>query len=152
MAVGVAVALILMPIEVVAEESEARTEGSLYFEENESEVQPVAGYQGRDDGEWIWTSEYGYVWHPWVSSGRRPYYNDYYNDYYADSYYGNGRWGWYPSYGWEWIPYGNYGYWGGWYGPGVGGGHLGRFRGHGGGFVGHGGRSGGHGGGGGGHR
>jgi hypothetical protein len=143
MAVGVAVALILMPIEVVAEESEARTEGSLYFEENESEVQPVAGYQGRDDGEWIWTSEYGYVWRPWVSSGRRPYYYDYS---YADSYYGYGRWGWYP-FGWAWIPYG---YRGGWHGPGVGG-HLGRFRGHGGGFVGHGGRFGGHGGGYGGH-
>ncbi|MGE5357397.1 MAG: DUF6600 domain-containing protein [Bacteroidales bacterium] len=58
-----------------------------------------------EDGRWMSTPEYGYVWYPRVSAGWRPYYNGY--------------WDYVGPYGWTWIgndpwcwPTHHYGRWG----------------------------------------
>jgi len=67
-------------------------------------VPPAAANELRDYGEWVYSSEYGYVWRPRVSQGWSPYYY--------------GRWTWISPYGWTWVsyePWGwypyHYGYW-----------------------------------------
>ena len=72
--------------------------------ENQANVPPAAAYELREYGEWVNSSEYGYVWRPRVSAGWSPYYY--------------GRWAWISPYGWTWIsyePWGwypyHYGYW-----------------------------------------
>ena len=72
--------------------------------EKQVNVPPAAAYELREYGEWVYSSEYGYVWRPRVSSGWSPYYY--------------GRWSWVSPYGWTWIsyePWGwypyHYGYW-----------------------------------------
>ncbi len=51
----------------------------------------------REYGDWVWTSEYGYVWRPYVDDSWEPY------DY--------GRWVWNDLYGWVWVPYEPWGWW-----------------------------------------
>jgi len=72
--------------------------------EKQANVPPAAANELRDYGEWVHSSEYGYVWRPRVSQGWSPYYY--------------GRWAWVSPYGWTWIsyePWGwypyHYGYW-----------------------------------------
>lgn len=70
-----------------------------------------------DYGDWVYTSQYGYVWRPY--SNTIGYYRDW-------SPYRYGRWTWFPPYGWTWVndePWGwatyHHGRWvylsGGWY-------------------------------------
>lgn len=73
-------------------------------EEKQAGVPPAAAYELRDYGDWVYSSEYGYVWQPRVSAGWSPYYY--------------GRWVWILPYGWTWVseePWGwypyHYGYW-----------------------------------------
>jgi len=72
--------------------------------EKQAGVPPAAANELRDYGEWVYSSEYGYVWRPRVSQGWSPYYY--------------GRWAWISPYGWTWVsyePWGwypyHYGYW-----------------------------------------
>ena len=72
--------------------------------EKQAGVPPAAAHELRDYGEWVYSSEYGYVWRPRVASGWSPYYY--------------GRWVWISPYGWTWVsyePWGwypyHYGYW-----------------------------------------
>jgi hypothetical protein len=72
--------------------------------EKQAGVPPAAANELRDYGEWVYSSEYGYVWRPRVSQGWSPYYY--------------GRWTWISPYGWTWVsyePWGwypyHYGYW-----------------------------------------
>ena len=72
--------------------------------EKQAGVPPAAASELRDYGEWVYSSEYGYVWRPRVSQGWSPYYY--------------GRWVWISPYGWTWVsyePWGwypyHYGYW-----------------------------------------
>jgi len=72
--------------------------------EKQAGVPPAAANELRDYGEWVNSSEYGYVWRPRVSPGWSPYYY--------------GRWVWISPYGWTWVsyePWGwypyHYGYW-----------------------------------------
>ncbi|MGA7104480.1 MAG: DUF6600 domain-containing protein [Candidatus Deferrimicrobiaceae bacterium] len=72
--------------------------------EKQANVPPAAANELRDYGEWVNSSEYGYVWRPRVSQGWSPYYY--------------GRWAWISPYGWTWVsyePWGwypyHYGYW-----------------------------------------
>ncbi len=72
--------------------------------EKQAGVPPAAAHELREYGEWVHSSEYGYVWRPRVSAGWSPYYY--------------GRWTWISPYGWTWIsyePWGwypyHYGYW-----------------------------------------
>ncbi|HBO70021.1 MAG TPA: hypothetical protein DD658_07770 [Deltaproteobacteria bacterium] len=72
--------------------------------EEQAGVPPAAANELRDYGEWVNSSEYGYVWRPRVSPGWSPYYY--------------GRWAWISPYGWTWVsyePWGwypyHYGYW-----------------------------------------
>jgi len=73
-------------------------------EEREAGVPPAAATELREYGEWVYSSEYGYVWRPRVAPGWSPYYY--------------GQWSWISPYGWTWIsyePWGwypyHYGYW-----------------------------------------
>jgi hypothetical protein len=73
-------------------------------EEREAEVPPAAAYELRDYGEWVESSDYGYVWRPQVAAGWSPYYY--------------GRWNWVSPYGWTWVsyePWGWYPYHFGWW-------------------------------------
>jgi len=79
-------------------------EPKLTNEEQEAGVPPAAATELRDYGEWVYSTEYGYVWRPRVAPGWTPYYY--------------GRWTWISPYGWTWIsfePWGwypyHYGYW-----------------------------------------
>lgn len=81
-----------------------REENRLSDEERQAGVPPVAATELRDYGEWVQSTEYGYVWRPRVAPGWSPYYY--------------GRWVWISPYGWTWIssePWGwypyHYGYW-----------------------------------------
>jgi len=72
--------------------------------EKQAGVPPAAANELRDYGEWVYSTEYGYVWRPRVSQGWSPYYY--------------GRWTWISPYGWTWVsyePWGwypyHYGYW-----------------------------------------
>jgi hypothetical protein len=72
--------------------------------EKQAGVPPAAANELRDYGEWVFSSEYGYVWRPRVSQEWSPYYY--------------GRWTWISPYGWTWVsyePWGwypyHYGYW-----------------------------------------
>ena len=73
-------------------------------EEREAGVPPAAAYELRDYGEWVNSSDYGYVWRPRVADGWSPYYY--------------GRWTWVSPYGWTWVayePWGWYPYHFGWW-------------------------------------
>lgn len=81
-----------------------REEIILSDEERQAGVPPTAASELRQYGEWVYSSEYGYVWRPRVAPGWSPYYY--------------GRWVWISPYGWTWIsyePWGwypyHYGYW-----------------------------------------
>jgi Family of unknown function (DUF6600) len=83
---------------------ERREETRLSDEESQAGVPPSAAVELRDYGEWVHSSEYGYVWRPRVAPGWTPYYY--------------GQWVWISPYGWTWIssePWGwypyHYGYW-----------------------------------------
>jgi len=72
--------------------------------EKQAGVPPAAANELREYGEWVYSTEYGYVWQPRVSPGWSPYYY--------------GRWVWISPYGWTWVsyePWGwypyHYGYW-----------------------------------------
>jgi hypothetical protein len=65
---------------------------------------PAAAYELRDYGEWVNSSDYGYVWRPRVADDWSPYYY--------------GRWVWVSPYGWTWVayePWGWYPYHFGWW-------------------------------------
>lgn len=83
---------------------ERREETRLSEAEREAEVPPAAATELREYGEWVYSSEYGYVWRPRVAPGWSPYYY--------------GQWMWISPYGWTWIsfePWGwypyHFGYW-----------------------------------------
>jgi hypothetical protein len=57
----------------------------------------AAATELRGYGEWVWTSEYGYVWRPNVAEDWAPYYY--------------GRWAWVYPYGWNWVGYEPWGWW-----------------------------------------
>ncbi|HEY5765715.1 MAG TPA: DUF6600 domain-containing protein, partial [Candidatus Deferrimicrobiaceae bacterium] len=83
---------------------EPRGETALSDEERQAGVPPAAATELREYGQWVYSSEYGYVWQPRVAPGWTPYYY--------------GRWVWISPYGWTWIssePWGwypyHYGYW-----------------------------------------
>lgn len=83
---------------------EGREETRLSEEEKQAGVPPAAADELRQYGEWVYSSEYGYVWRPRVAPGWTPYYY--------------GQWDWISPYGWTWIsyePWGwypyHYGYW-----------------------------------------
>ena len=46
-------------------------------------------------GDWVYTSDYGYVWRPHTTVV---------NKYYDWAPYRHGRWEWCPPYGWTWVP------------------------------------------------
>lgn len=73
-------------------------------EEQQASVPPAAAYELRDYGEWVDSSDYGYVWRPQVADDWSPYYY--------------GRWVWVSPYGWTWVsyePWGWYPYHFGWW-------------------------------------
>jgi len=73
-------------------------------EERQASVPPAAAYELRDYGEWVNSSDYGYVWRPRVADDWSPYYY--------------GRWSWVSPYGWTWVsyePWGWYPYHFGWW-------------------------------------
>jgi hypothetical protein len=73
-------------------------------EEQQAGVPPAAAYELRDYGEWVNSSDYGYVWRPRVADDWSPYYY--------------GRWVWVSPYGWTWVayePWGWYPYHFGWW-------------------------------------
>lgn len=83
---------------------ERREEPRLSEEERQAGVPPAAATELRQYGEWVYSSDYGYVWRPRVAPGWTPYYY--------------GQWVWISPYGWTWIsaePWGwypyHYGYW-----------------------------------------
>jgi len=85
-------------------EEKGAEEPTLSDEEREAGVPPAAANELREYGEWVYSSEYGYVWRPRVAPGWSPYYY--------------GQWTWISPYGWTWIsyePWGwypyHYGYW-----------------------------------------
>lgn len=58
----------------------------------------------RDNGDWVYVGEYGWVWRPYASAGWRPYYN-------GSWHYGpRGHKIWYSAEPWGWVPY-HYGRW-----------------------------------------
>lgn len=80
-----------------------------------SEVQPFYG-ELSDNGNWVETDDYGWVWTPEsASTSWRPYYEGYW-DYGPGGYfwvssepwgwapYHYGRWAWTSGYGWAWVP------------------------------------------------
>jgi len=76
---------------------EPAPETTLTEEERKAGIPPTAATELRGYGEWVWTSEYGYVWRPYVADGWAPYYY--------------GRWTWVYPYGWNWVGYEPWGWW-----------------------------------------
>jgi len=72
-------------------------ETTLSDAERKAGVPPGAATELRDYGDWVWTSEYGYVWRPYVADEWAPYYY--------------GRWTWVYPYGWNWVAYEPWGWW-----------------------------------------
>jgi len=67
-------------------------------------IPQAAATELRQYGEWVSTTDYGYVWRPYVADGWSPYYY--------------GQWSWVYPYGWNWVGYEPWGWWpyhyGGW--------------------------------------
>lgn len=85
-------------------ESRPAPEATLTEAERKAGIPGAAATELREYGEWVWTSEYGYVWRPNVADGWAPYYY--------------GRWAWVYPYGWNWVgyePWGWYPYHYGWW-------------------------------------
>ena len=83
---------------------EPAPETTLTEAEQNAGIPQAAATELREYGEWVQTSEYGYVWRPYVADGWSPYYY--------------GRWTWVYPYGWNWVGYEPWGWWpyhyGGW--------------------------------------
>lgn len=78
-------------------ESGPAPEATLTDAEREAGIPGAAATELRGYGEWVWTSEYGYVWRPDVADDWAPYYY--------------GRWAWVYPYGWNWVGYEPWGWW-----------------------------------------
>ena len=78
-------------------ESKPVPEATLTDPEREAGIPESAATELREHGEWVWTSEYGYVWRPDVAEDWAPYYY--------------GRWAWVYPYGWNWVGYEPWGWW-----------------------------------------
>lgn len=79
------------------QESKPAPEATLTDAEREAGIPGAAATELRGYGEWVWTSEYGYVWRPDVADDWAPYYY--------------GRWAWVYPYGWNWVGYEPWGWW-----------------------------------------
>jgi len=73
------------------------SEPALTEAEREAGIPQSAATELRGHGEWVLTSEYGYVWRPNVADDWAPYYY--------------GRWAWVYPYGWNWVGYEPWGWW-----------------------------------------
>lgn len=80
-----------------AAEPEPAPEAVLTEAERQAGIPGAAATELRGHGEWVWTSEYGYVWRPNVTDDWAPYYY--------------GRWSWVYPYGWNWVGYEPWGWW-----------------------------------------
>jgi hypothetical protein len=80
-----------------AADSKPPAEANLTEAEREAGIPGAAATELRGYGEWVWTSEYGYVWRPNVADDWTPYYY--------------GRWAWVYPYGWNWVGYEPWGWW-----------------------------------------
>ena len=78
-------------------ESKPAPEATLTDAEREAGIPGAAATELRGYGEWVWTSEYGYVWRPNVADEWAPYYY--------------GHWDWVYPYGWNWVGYEPWGWW-----------------------------------------
>jgi len=78
-------------------ESKPAPEPTLTDAEQEAGIPAAAATELRGYGEWVWTSDYGYVWRPNVADDWAPYYY--------------GRWVWAYPYGWNWVGYEPWGWW-----------------------------------------
>jgi hypothetical protein len=101
-------AMIGQDVHIAAYSGEAEDQSAppapLTEEEQQAGVPPAAAYELRDYGEWVNSSDYGYVWRPRVADDWSPYYY--------------GRWVWISPYGWTWVayePWGWYPYHYGWW-------------------------------------
>jgi hypothetical protein len=85
-------------------ESRPAPETALTDAERQAGIPEAAATELRGYGEWVWTSDYGYVWRPNAADDWAPYYY--------------GRWVWVYPYGWNWVGYEPWGWWpyhyGGW--------------------------------------
>ncbi len=85
-------------------EEEAAPPPPLTEDERKAEVPPAAAYELRNYGDWVYSSDYGWVWQPRTAAGWTPY--------------NYGRWTWVSPYGWTWVsyePWGWYPYHFGWW-------------------------------------
>jgi hypothetical protein len=78
-------------------ESKPAPDATLTDAEREAGIPGAAATELRGYGEWVWTSEYGYAWRPYVADDWAPYYY--------------GRWAWVYPYGWNWVGYEPWGWW-----------------------------------------
>ncbi len=78
-------------------ESKPVPEPALTDAERQAGIPGAAATELRGYGEWVWTSDYGYVWRPYVADDWAPYYY--------------GRWVWVYPYGWNWVGYEPWGWW-----------------------------------------
>ncbi len=78
-------------------ESRPAQESTLTEAERKAGIPGSAATELRGYGEWVWTSEYGYVWRPNMADDWAPYYY--------------GRWAWVYPYGWNWVGYEPWGWW-----------------------------------------
>ncbi len=78
-------------------ETRPPAEPTLTEAERKAGIPGSAATELRGHGEWVWTSEYGYVWRPNVTDDWAPYYY--------------GRWAWVYPYGWNWVGYEPWGWW-----------------------------------------
>ena len=86
------------------EEEKYEAPPPLSEEERKVDAPPATVQELRDYGEWVNTTDYGYVWRPRVVVGWTPYYY--------------GRWAWVSPFGWTWVsyePWGWYPYHYGWW-------------------------------------
>lgn len=80
-----------------AAEPKPAPEATLTDAERNAGIPGAAATELREYGEWVWTSDYGYVWRPYVADTWAPYYY--------------GRWVWAYPYGWNWVGYEPWGWW-----------------------------------------
>ncbi|MBP2676933.1 MAG: iron dicitrate transport regulator FecR [Deltaproteobacteria bacterium] len=78
-------------------ENRPPAEPTLTEAELKAGIPGAAATELRGHGEWVWTSDYGYVWRPNVTDDWAPYYY--------------GRWAWVYPYGWNWVGYEPWGWW-----------------------------------------
>ncbi len=78
-------------------EAKPAPETTLTEAERKAGIPAGAAAELRAYGQWVWTSEYGYVWQPDVADEWAPYYY--------------GRWTWVYPYGWNWVAYEPWGWW-----------------------------------------